>query len=587
MSPSLVLQLGLLHFLCAPTPAIISPKVQNYTITAIEYLSRHQPGRFECVFFDGTDRGTYFDPDFEQLIRSPRLEHVAKYVINSSTLLSHNTGGLPRAPSLVVINVHGDLVDISTDQLEISPHTRIIVLFEMECVGCTYSVVMSLIFYSLTTQFTRIVCVESTDMFFVRTGFNGTFDKFFDYLEPSELFPNLLHDMQGRTIRYSASARIDLKQESWMKETARYLNATSRYVRAPCDHTLGRLSDCFHRFFMSGTVIISLDCESHKKLITNSQRALFGVIPYTNAFVIPMPRKINVLEMFFWPFTVAAWIVLTVIVMSLEIINLVYPSLFKNNPTLLIICGFERYDLHRSSVREKLIFLSLIIFFFVMINAYETRIISFMIEKPSIRMIKTVRELIDSELTIKADKIRSLDLFNDTKFNGKLLDSSDHQVDNLDGKNAYYSEANYMEQRIRMPINFNFKKRRPNYYILPETERMNICLYWLPWYDSLMEFFGFTERAFFETGLLAKWMEDDNDAVNLRQKRWLLSTGLDLLEEEDRLDFGDMLPAWMAIGVGLVVSLVVFFGELINSCLIARIKRRCGKSRTVRGTTWT
>ncbi|KXJ79065.1 hypothetical protein RP20_CCG002594 [Aedes albopictus] len=583
---SLVLQLTSLLLLCTPTSAIISPKVQNYTITAIEYLSQHQPGRFECIFFDGTDPGTYYDPDFEELIRSPRLDHVVKYVINNSASLSHNAG-LPPFPSLVVVNVHGDLVDFHTDQLEINPNTRIMVLFEMECIGCTYSVVMSLRFFSLTTQFTRIVCVESTDMFFIRIGFNGTFDKFFDYLEPAELFMNLLLDMQGRTIRYSASARIDRKLGNWVKETARYLNATSRYVRAPCDHTLGRRSDCFHRFFVSGTVIISLDCDSFKQLRKEMYRALFEVIPFSNVFAIPMPRKINVLEMFFWPFTLTAWIVLTVIVISLELINLVYPSLFKNNPTLLVICGFERYDLHRSSVREKLIFLSLIIFFFVMINAYETRIISFMIEKPSIRMIKTVQELIDSDLQISADKIRSLDLFNDEKFNGKLLDTSNHSVDDLDGKNAYFSSANYMEHRIRMPVNFDYKKHRPNYYILDETDRMHVCLYWLPWYDSLMELLGMTERAFFETGLLVKWREDDNNDINSRQKQWLRSTGLDLLEEEDRLAFGDMLPAWMAIGVGLVVSLVVFIGELINRCVTAGIKRRCGKSRPVRGTTWT
>ncbi|KXJ79069.1 hypothetical protein RP20_CCG002598 [Aedes albopictus] len=546
---SLVLTLVILQLLCAPTPAAISPKVQNYTITTIEYLSRHHPGRFECVFLDGTDAGTYFDPDFQELIRSPRLDHVAKYVINSSAMLSHNAG-LPRFPSLVIVNVHGDLVDFHTDQLEINPHTRIMVLFEMECVGCTYSVVMSLRFFSLTTQFTRIVCVESTDMFFIRIGFNGTFDKFFDYLEPAELFQNLLLDMQGRTIR------------------------------------LGRRSECFHRFFLSGTVIISLDCDSLKQLRKEMYRALFQVIPFVNVFAIPMPRKINVLEMFFWPFTLTAWILLTMMLISLELINLVYPNLFKNNPTLLVICGFERYDLHRSNVREKLLFLSLIIFFFIMINAYETRIISFMIEKPAIRMIKTVQELIDSELQISADKIRSLELFNDEKFNGKLLDTSNNSVDDLDGKNAYYSSANYMEHRIRMPVNFDFKKRRPTYYILDEADKMHVCVYWLPWYDSLMEMFGFTERAFFETGLLTKWRDDDNNDINSRQTRWLQSTGIDLLEEEVRLGFGDMLPAWMAIGVGSVVSLVVFLGELVNRSFKNRIKRRCVKARIVRRTTW-
>nr|NP_001345617.1 ionotropic receptor 137 precursor [Aedes aegypti] len=557
MSPS-GLALAISGLLCTPILAVISPKVQNYTLTAIEYLSELHIDRFECIFCD-VSGGTHFDYDFQELIQSPRLDSIAKYVINDSSLLSHRAG-LPWFPALVVFNVHAEKVYFNTDQFEINPHTRILILFELDSM---YSVVVTLRAFFLGTHFTRMICLESTDMVFIRVGFNGTFDSFLGYLEPSELFKNILYDMGGRTIGYSGSARVSPKHMNWMKETAWYLNATPIYLRAPCDQRLGVTADCYPKFYSSKAVVISLDCISLSSISPQMHRSLFDVVPETNVFAIPLSRAINVLEMFFWPFSSAAWIVLGLIAISLELLNMLYPSLFSNDPTLLVICGFERHSLHTADVKEKLLFLSLIIFFFLMTNAYETRIISFMIEKPSIHKIRTLQELIESGLRLAAEKVSKIALFNDPRFSGMLLDISNHSVDNLDGINAFYGPSSYMEDRIRMPVNYDYKRRRPAYYILDETNGMAVCLYWLPLYDSLMEMFYYTERIFFEAGLLTKWTRDDSRNFSSYQVRLLRRRDLNFADFQDRLGFDDMLPAWIAIGVGLVAGWLVFVGELI------------------------
>lgn len=292
-------------------------------------------------------------------------------------------------------------------------------------------------------------------------------------------------------------------------------------------------------------------------------RSLFEIVPETNVFAIPMSRTINVLEMFFWPFSLAAWIVLALITALLEILSIFYPKLFRNDPTLLIICGFERYNLHTAGAKEKLIFLSMIIFFFLMTNAYETMIISFMIEKPSISKIRTIQELINSGLQLAAQKVSKIALYNDPRFSGMLLDISNHSVDDFDGKSAFYGTLSYMEDRIRMPINYDYKRRRPTYYILDETYGMVVCLYWMPWFDSLMEMFYYTERIFFEAGLLSKWYRDDTGNFSAFQIQLLPRRDLNFADFEDRLGFGDMLPAWIAIGIGLAVSLLVLSGEYV------------------------
>lgn len=555
---SLAIQL-LLHKLAFP---IIAPKVQNYTLTAIEYLSRHQPGRFDCIFLD-VGNGSYFDPDFQDLIRSPRLDHIVKYVIIDHTLLNFRVG-LPLSPALVVINVHANWVDFHTDQFAMDPNTRILILFE---IGCGHSVYLSMRYFFEGTHFPRIACIESAEMVFIRVVHDGSLAGFWMELEPSLLFVSLFRDMEGKEIRYSGIARLTSREENWIEESAKYLNATTKYMRNSCSDRLGlHDNDCFSKFAISQRIVISLDCLVLSSLLSGMYSSSFSVMPFTNVFAIPLPRSINVLEMFFWPFTLAAWIALTMIVISLELIHLVNPRLFKNNPTLLIICGFERYDLHRSSVREKLVFLALIIFFFLMTNAYEIRIISFMIEKPTIKKIKTVQDLVNSGLQLAAEKASKPGIFNDSSFKDILLDISNNRrlVDDLDGENAYYGTADYMNVRVQMPVNFDYAKQRPAYYILDETDGMAICWRWSPGRDSLMDVFYFTERIFFEVGLLDKWKRDDDDEFNAFQRKYFRGIGMSFAAVEDRLDIGDMLPAWIAMGIGLVVSLLAFVGEVIG-----------------------
>lgn len=485
-------------------------------------------------------------------------------MLNDSFQLGYDSG-IPRSPALVVVNIHAEDFNFHADQFDINPNTKILILFEKDYPAAVFFFVLQ---FFKTTQFTQIVCIESTAMVFIRVGFDGFFVDYPEYLEPQELFKNILRDMGGRTISYSDSSSVTYRDMSWMKATGQYLNATTKYVRSPCSAIHSWLNKCYPTFLLSEKIIISLDGTFWSELDASTYRTLFDVVPTTNVIAVPMPRSIHALEMFYLPYSLSVWIVLALIVILLEVLNMFDPNLFHNDPILLIVCGFQRYDLRQANAKERLICVPMIMFFFVMINAYETRIISYMIHKPSIGRIETIQEMIDSGMRLAAEKSLKPGIFNDSRFIDILIDISNRSSDVLDRKSAYYGNGNLMKERLRMPMNYDQEKQQPAYYILDEIDGMIIYSYWLPFQDSLLEMFYFTRRILYEAGLLDKWTRDYHDGVlSILLVAHNLQNSID-----DILDIADMVPTWMALGAGYCFSLTVFVAELAFKIGIRRIK---------------
>ncbi|KXJ73371.1 hypothetical protein RP20_CCG015885 [Aedes albopictus] len=538
----------------------ISPIVINYSLTAIEHLAQHSFGQFECIFVD-IGPNLYDDHNgFQEIINSPRLSHIVRYVINDS-FVTEPGSGFPRAPSLMVVNLHREKHIFHSEPFAdivfmINPNTRILILFEK---SYSVSVVGFLMDFFRDHPFTRIVCIESTNRVFLTVGFDGRITDYLEYLEPAELFRNILYDMAGRTIRYSGISRPSYGNDKWVQGTAEYLNTTSEFFKNPCGSAIRWMDSCFETFVNSMDITITMDCVRFKKLIPMMYRSLFKVTPSTQVFAVPTPRSLNVLEMFSWPFSAALWILLAVMAISLELLHLLRPNLFQNDPLLRIICGFERSSLHNAGFQERLIVIPLIIFFFVITSAYETRIISYMVNKPSIKKIETIPQLIQSGLKLSECRATSPIIFEDPAFSEMLVETNATSI-KLDGESVYYGRKDYMEWCVRIPLNYDFVNKRPAYYILPETHGEIVCFYWLPTNDPLLEMFHYTQRIFYEAGLLDKWEQDEFADY---YRFYLYEYGRFGYEtKKNILNLRDMLPAWLALGMGYLVSVIMLIGEL-------------------------
>nr|NP_001345614.1 ionotropic receptor 133 precursor [Aedes aegypti] len=546
----------------------LTPELIDYSVSIIEYLSTKQVGTFKCIFYDFSDEYA-MDGDFDRILKSPRIDHISKFVINESFTMDYHSE-LPQNPSLMVINMHSRNVPGNAKKATllftiINPNTKMLFLTD-ERFYESFAVLVELLYRP--RQFTTIVCIETKTPMVVRIGFERLILEILNLVHPQYLFGSILRDMQGRPIRYSFPDKVSYRNENWIRATARFLNATTQYVKNTCPAPESiSLGACYNEHLTSNHVLVSLHFISLKHLPPSLYRMLFDVIPETFLILVPKPRRVNIFEIFIWPFTWGSWLLLAVVLILTELVYVINPRMFQNDPILLFVCGLERCNLHRASANEKLVYFPLIIFFFLMLTAYETRIISFMINKPSVAKLHTIQQLIDSGMLLKAKKHNNPKQFEDTALSSIVRDSSDEGDLMFDGVNAYCLNGVSAYTALRIAASYDY---RTKYYVLDETFGLGVGTHWMPQRDGLLEELAQTQRWLFETGILGKWERDEVDLmlVQFGKVSEMLNEMSGMFRKRQQkvmLGIRDLLPAWLALGVGLLGSFVVFVGERKSS----------------------
>ncbi|XP_052565967.1 uncharacterized protein LOC128093406 [Culex pipiens pallens] len=263
--------------------------------------------------------------------------------------------------------------------------------------------------------------------------------------------------------------------------------------------------------------------------------------PETNVILVPRGRTLNVFELFKAPFTTEAWILLLLIIISLEVLSFILPSQFKNDPALFLICGLERYDLHKAKRWEKMIFFAFIIFFFLMTNAYETKIISMMASKPTHRSIKTIEELVKAEIPTKANFNHVIKL--DLGQLNKTLQNATEDLSSMDGVSAYL--ATRTKSEIFLPIyHFDYSLQRTSYLIMAETLGLLIGALQTSDRNPLQGVLEASHATFVEGGLLDHYTE------RMKMKYFYHRRRTQPQAENGRtlLGIDDLAPAWIALG---------------------------------------
>lgn len=87
-----------------------------------------------------------------------------------------------------------------------------------------------------------------------------------------------------------------------------YLNGTARYQEHLCNRV--RTPECKAKHLFDPNSTILLDHMILPQLSPPAYQTLFVVIPETTVIVVSRGRTINVIEMFFWPFSWEVWSIL-------------------------------------------------------------------------------------------------------------------------------------------------------------------------------------------------------------------------------------------------------------------------------------
>lgn len=542
----------------------------DYLLRSIEFLVSVKPGLFSCVFIDFSPHFPY-DNILNALLQSPRLEYVVKYVANGS--YTEEMEKLPLHPSLLIIHPGQDLEHLKRNETKYNLYNYVVLfnpLTRMLVLGEPLDITSKMTFQSEMYEY-RVKYSVFFDISTMRSRqINGYWQ--FDEIKPLDpifLFESYRNYMAGLRIFYIKAENIVpfVWNYHWLNETARYLHTEAVEVPHNCSGSGPTFYKCLHKHQTSySQVDIIFSLVYILLFLPRLFQTLYTSFPWIYTIVVPRDRPLNAVELMLLPFSWPVWtLLLTVIVLS-EMAKRFFPRLFRNDPFLLAVCGFERHNLHRAGRWEKAVLLSLIILMFFMTNAFETRIVSLMVNKPSIQRIKTLADLTQSGLKFYAD-------LENTPFNinhsvvGKMI---------VQGKAMELYEAAAgvarfeAHEKVQLLIDSTFDyDRMQSFYVALDYERYEAPeTYLTSWRSLFLEPFRYIHLILTEAGLMDFWKRQWRD--DLRSQYIGRRPRVDS-ESEVELNFEDMEPAWMALLIGFGVSVVGFLGEI----LLFRFDSRC------------
>ncbi|KAL1388269.1 hypothetical protein pipiens_012665 [Culex pipiens pipiens] len=288
--------------------------------------------------------------------------------------------------------------------------------------------------------------------------------------------------------------------------------------------------DFYHVYFLDGVRKVQIWLDVFTKYF---EREIFGPRHYRNLRGKPVTALMYKDQSF--STLVLHWFSETAHLMNSTFER--YPH--KNDPFLLIICGFERRDLNKSKTLEIFILHSMMIVMFFVFSAYETILLSWMTKSPSSHRLRTLADLVESGIKIKSDLVTHNNLINHSIV-GDILVNSTESVRNMDYVHAHIVGRETAERMI--PRYYDPVQKLYRYTILDQPFSMFIQSYRFKFRSPLMEGFTRTMFVFFESGISKQW----NAPLNWRTERYI---GEDVYDDDD-LHFSDLMPIWAALLLG-------------------------------------
>lgn len=361
---------------------------------------------------------------------------------------------------------------------------------------------------------------------------------------PKRIFGWFRFSFNGNVITYvpeKMSGDLETASYKWVKATAEYLNCALQIVRGTTEGDIK----------LRRVVLVSID------------RTFQGVTisaPIGIRILVPRGRPLTAGEIMTMPFKWQVWTLLAIVLVVAEVVKYAVPDAFKNDPILLVVFGFEQYDLHRAGRWEKAILHSLIVLMFFMTNAFETKIISMMIDKPSAQTAKRLEDF---------DKYGLKFRFNLTQIPGAVKDPFiGKYVEHGDPVEIYHNEPGVAliaaEELVAMvpKLSYDFERGQSWFIVLEEQISFDtIHSYQTPVRSPYLRIFQFTYVALNEAGLLNLWQRQHGDFCY----KWISGKRpRGHVEEQNYLDFDDMLVAWIVLAFGYDISLIGFMVEMLK-----------------------
>nr|NP_001345228.1 ionotropic receptor 123 precursor [Aedes aegypti] len=553
-----------------------------YTSAVIRNLSDKFPGTFDCWFYNIITKSSR-ESIMDSLVADSELSSIPKLVMTIS-----KPREITRHPELIVVycdDYKTGLSQIWSILIEHGFHAsvKIIAIYQMEHV------------HEVRVINKMFTAARLYNVIFLRTPnltvsyefkYTKKFSNFIGAMSFDQLFVDQTRDLDGYTMHISVLNKIPATDYTtnrrkghrieWLKGTAVALNASCQFYKINCDRMD---STCEQKSFLINQTKqydINVDASVFGELVPHFMPS---IIPNSLLIVVPRGERLSVLQLFIMPFSREVWITLLLVVIICILLMILFPNRFVNNLILLPVCGFERCALHNASKVEKLVILSLTVFFFLMTCAYEAKIMALLSEMPHDHDLRTFEDLLRKKITIYLHTNNSYIFQSKFQQVFKFKPEVSKQIGEGGDGVGYVVSSEYWLHTMNDPKLYDPETGRNRYIVLDEfTLGTAILHHFVGIRNPLAVKFQATEKTFFEAGLIAYWIED--------YAREVFGTSYSTTKlydqdttNEDCLMLEDFIPAWRILIYGCSISLILFVMELVSSNGVANFQRKFRSKR--------
>lgn len=556
----------------------------NYTVSLIQHLSSHQAGHFDCWLYHACSDPPGNSHLLDEIFHALDGKSVSILSTNSRFNWSKVASVEWRLPSLLIVHVEYTNNNYSVWENygqfmgTVPKGIKILILLSTDPNAVSYFAFIQA-FVAAKMYNVAFLSVDKELMLFPDFVQEQIFHHG-QFWPPAFMFPDQQRYLNGKPLRFSLvdgllngcrGTSCYGNDVTLVKEMARYLNTSAEHVKFVCPYQVDLEKESI--FVCIQTVAYTEACpfDILAEPVASLEYAsiyLEQPIPFDNVFLAPSGRSLNIAELFLRPFQTELWFLFFIGIIAIKVVSILVPNTFENDPLLLPICGFERYDLNQAGRNEKAVMLSLIILFFFVSNAYETKIISLMSSKPRVTLVTTLQDILNSKTPVKADRKLALEfpMFNSVYL---YLNSSQTSEQQLDGTSVYLTNGFVGSLLVQRSINWDYESNQPRYKIMEQKLAMGVGFYPVPARSALKHHFGFVQKALFEAGFLARWR---HQWIVLSNARYAATSPEGVNPGADILSFADLVPAWFVVLCGTVISGLVFAGEVVCARWILRMK---------------